>query len=273
MTHQQSLSPLGKSFVRVVIPDSHGAHIDWNAAHALLADIKSLAPAEVVFLGDHLDCGGTFSVHQRNYTNELTESYTKDIDAANRFLNGVLMAAPKARKFYIEGNHEAHVARWAARTFTNKEDADLLLATFGPEQALDLDARGIQYFRRSEMYCGLSIPGTIRLGKCFFTHGISHSQNAAAVHLARFNASVVYGHTHRSAYQVSRSVTSDGFMAACPGALCKLQPLYKHVEPTTWTHGYGVQFVNRSGRFMHINVPIIRGQSMLSEAFKKRDAR
>src|SRR5678816_568017 len=98
--------------------------------------------------------------------------------------------------------------------------------------------RGIAYYKRSEHYMGISIPGCIKLGRCFFVHGISASKHAAATHLARFGTNVVFGHIHRSQSVVERSVTSDGFGAWCPGTLAKLQPLYKHTEPSSWSHGY-----------------------------------
>ncbi len=123
----------------------------------------------------------------------------------------------------------------------------------------------MRYYKRSVQYDDVSIPGCIRRGKCHFVHGISHSKHAAATHLARFGASVVFGHIHRSQSVVERSVTSNGYGAWCPGTLAKLQPLYKHTEPSSWSHGYGVQFVNPSGNFIHVNVPILNGESMLAE--------
>ena len=254
--------------IRLIAPDSHGMHIDPAAKAAFLRDAKKLQPSEIVFLGDHLDCGGVFSSHARAYTNELVESYEDDVNAANAFLDEVQKAAPGAACHYIEGNHEARVERWATSTFTNKKDADKLLEVYGPAKSLRLRERGIKYYRRSEQYMGLSIPGTIRLGKCFFTHGISHSKHAAATHLARFGASVVFGHIHRSQAVIERTVTSDGFGAWCPGTLAKLQPLYQHTSPTSWSHGYAVQLVNRSGRFLHVNVPIYRGESLLLDLVK-----
>jgi metallophosphoesterase superfamily enzyme len=255
--------------VRVVIPDSHGEHVDLRARDAFLGDLKRLAPNEVVYLGDHLDCAGTFSSHQRSYTNEMAESYQDDVIAANDFLDKVCELAPKAECFYLEGNHEAHVERWAARTFLSKKDADKLLEVYGPVKALALRMRGIKYYKRSEHYMGISIPGTIKLGKCYFVHGISHSKHAAATHLARFNANVVFGHIHRSQSVIERSVTADGFGAWCPGTLARLQPLYKHTEPSSWSHGYGVQFVNASGNFLHLNVPILAGKSMLMDVAER----
>lgn len=255
-----------RHIIRLVVPDSHGEHVDQPALRALIQDAKALSPDEVVLLGDHLDCGGTFSQHQRNYTKEMTESYEDDCSAANSMLDALQKAAPGARFHYLEGNHEAHVERWASRVCVDKKTADMVVDKFGPATVLKLKAREIKYYRTSEHYHGLSVPGTIKLGKCYFTHGISHSRHAAAQHLGRFGANVVFGHVHRAQSVVERTVTSDGFGAWCPGTLAKLQPLYRHTAPTSWSHGYAVQFVNvRSGRFLHMNVPILNGSSLLLE--------
>jgi predicted phosphodiesterase len=253
------------TIARVIIPDSHGNHIDEAARTAFLKDLKSICPEEIVMLGDHLDAGGTFSTHQRNYTNEIPESYEDDCAATNSFLDEIQKRAPKAKIYYLEGNHEAHVERWAARSFTNKKDADMLLERFGPAAALDLASRGIRYYKRSEQYMGLAIPGAIKLGKVYFVHGVSHSRHAAAQHVARFGANVVFGHVHRSQSVVERTVVSSGFGAWCPGTLAKLQPLYAHTSPTSWSHGYGLQFVAPTGKFIHWNVPIHSGTSLLIE--------
>ena len=220
-------------------------------------------------LGDHLDAGGTFNAHQRTYTSELTESYESDVAAANSFLNGIQKSAPKAEIFYLEGNHEQHIERWVARAFTSKKDADGLLDRYGPESVLQLKKRGIRYYRRAEQYMGVSIQGTIRLGKCFYTHGICANKHAASTHLARFGASVVFGHVHRSQSVIERTVTSSGIGAWCPGTLARLQPLYLHTSPSSWSHGYSAQFFNASGNFLHLNVPILNGRSLLQDVAKR----
>lgn len=249
---------------RVIIPDSHGNHIDEAARDAFLADLKAIGADEVILLGDHLDCGGTFNSHQRTYTNEFAESYEADCAAANEFLDLVQSAAPKAELHYLEGNHEQHVERWAARNFQSHRDADMFLDRMGPAAALKLKDRGIHYYRRSVFYQGLAIPGCIQLGKCFFVHGISHAKHADAVHLQRFGASVVFGHIHRSMGRIERTVTSGGHGAWCPGTLAKLQPLYKHTAPSDWSHGYAVQEVLVSGQFHHTNVPIFGDRTIAS---------
>lgn len=255
-----------KHLIRVIIPDSHGEHIDRVAAGCFLEDLAKMKPDEIIMLGDHLDAGGTFSSHQRNYTHELTECYADDVAATNWFLDQIQERAPNAVIDYLEGNHEQHIDRWAAREFHSHKDAELALDGIGPVGVLNLVKRGIRYYKRSEMYDGLAIQGTIKRGKCHFVHGVSAAKHADSVHLERFGSNVVFGHVHRSLSVVSRNASSAAYGAWCPGTLAKLQPLYAHTRPTTWTHGYGIQFVNQStGTFMHINVPIYEGRSLLFE--------
>lgn len=249
--------------VRVIIPDSHGEHIDRRAALACIADVKRLAPDEVVLLGDHLDCGGVFSTHQRSFTNEMTESYEDDIAGANWFFDKLQKAAPGASWHYLEGNHEQHIERWASRTFPSHKDAVGMLERYGVEKVLKLKDRGVRYYKRSTQYMGISIQGAIRLGRCFFVHGICANKYATAVHLSKFGDNVVHGHTHRTQSFLGRTVTKSCIGAWCPGTLAKQQPLYMHTNPTDWTHGYGVQFIQPSGTFMHVNVPILSGTSFL----------
>lgn len=257
------------SSVTVIVPDSHGEHAEKSAIDAFIGDLPILSPKRIVMLGDHLDCGGMFNAHQRTYTNELTESYESDVAAANSLLDRIQKNAPKAEIFYLEGNHEQHVERWVARTFTSRKDADGLLDRYGPQRVLDLKRRGIRYYKRSEQYMGISIPGTIRIGKCFYTHGICANKHAASTHLARFGASVVFGHVHRSQSVIERTVTSSGIGAFCPGTLAKLQPLYLHTSPSDWSHGYGSQFHNSQGNFLHLNIPILNGKSLLQDVAKR----
>jgi UDP-2,3-diacylglucosamine pyrophosphatase LpxH len=251
-------APTGGSYIRLIIPDSHGEHIDWGAADGMLLDIESLSPdiKETVWLGDHLDCGGTFNAHQRNYSHEMTESYQADVLAARRLVNMVRERTPFATHDYLEGNHEAHVERFLARNFGRFEDAEFLLDLIGPRAVLNLDALDIRYHRSSEMHDGLSVPGLIKRGRCHFIHGVSVAKNAVAATLERIGDNVVHGHTHRAQSTIQRTATSSALGGWCPGTLAKLQPLYRHTSPTNWTHGYALQFIEPGGKFTHMNVPL-----------------
>ncbi len=265
------------TFLRVVVPDFHGEHIDLAARAAFLGDMAILGSQveEVIFLGDGIDAGGTFSTHQRSYTNEMTESYEGDTAAANAFLDETMAELTHVKwSGYLEGNHEQHVERWAARNFERRRDADMVLDAIGPEKVLRLKQREIKYFKRNTFYQGIGIQGTIRRGKCYFVHGICAGQHATATHLAKFAANVQHGHTHRSQAIIGRTVASACIGAWCPGTLAKLQPLYQHTNPTAWSHGYGLDFVSRtSNKFLHFNVPLYNGVSLLSEVTSLTEAR
>lgn len=248
----------GGSFIRLIIPDSHGAHIHWGFANGMVSDVEELSAhiKEVVWLGDHLDCGGTFNAHQRTYTHEMTESYHSDVQDARRLINMVRERTPLASHHYLEGNHEQHVERFLARNFSSYQDAEFLLDLVGPRSVLKLDELDIRYYRSSEMHMGMTIPGLIKLGKCNFIHGVSVAKDASAKTLERIGENVVHGHTHRAQSTIIRTASAEALGGWCPGTLAKLQPLYRHTTPTTWTGGYSLQFIEASGRFTHVQIPL-----------------
>jgi len=257
--------------IRVIIPDSHGLFIDKLAKAAFLHDLKALDPVEIVMLGDHVDCSGlAFCTHKRSSVADQEYSYKRDIAEANSFLDEIQKMAPAADIHYLEGNHENRLERWAANTFDCRDDSEYILSRMSPSALLNLKQRGIRFYQMNKTYMGISSPGAMKLGKCFFTHGISCNKFATATHVERFGANVVHGHTHRAQTHMVRTVTAGEIGGWCPGTLSQLQPTYLHSSPSNWTHGYGLQFINRaSGTFLHLNVPIVRGKSLLLELTNK----
>ena len=261
-----------ETWVRVIVPDTHGSAIDKVAAAAFLEDVRRLEPHEVVCLGDHVDVGGFLAQHHvMGYVAQSAYSYEQDLADAGAFFDALQKAAPRVRVWhYLEGNHERRPETWAmTQTLRHGRDADFLRRQFAPEYQLKLAARGFKYYRQAETY-NLGVPGAVRLGKCSFWHGTSTAKHAAAVNAAIFGGNVVYGHTHRRDYSAARPVAGGEYMAASPGCLCQLQPLWRHTAPTSWTHGYGVQLVSRSGNFLHVNVPIVGGVSLLLSLLERR---
>lgn len=255
--------------VRVCIPDTHGAKIDKAALAALLTDLKALDPHEIILLGDHVDCGGFLAQHHvMGYVAETAYSYEDDVAHANAFLDAVQNAAPRAKIEYLEGNHERRVETWAVtQTLRHSRDSEGLRKLYAPEYRLSLAARGITYYRESEYYDGLPVPGVIKRGKCFFMHGMSTSKNAVSATLGKIGGNVVFAHTHRAQSEVVRLVGAGVIGGWNPGCLCELQPLWQHTNPTDWTHGYGVQLVSASGAFLHLNIPILDGKTNFASLF------
>jgi predicted phosphodiesterase len=251
--------------LRVIIGDSHGAKANHAALEAMLADVKSLAPDEIILLGDHVDCGGFLAQHHTlGYVAETPYTYESDIAAANELLDRLQSLAPSAKIEYIEGNHERRVETWAVtQTLRHRQDSEFLRRAFSPEFLLQLAARGIPYYRQGEYYDDLPLPGTIRRGKCFFTHGSITSVNAARGMVLKLGGNIIFGHIHRDMRAVIRTVNSGSIVGQSFGCLCELQPLWQHTNPTDWVSGYGIQFISATGNFLSIPIPIVDGQSLL----------
>lgn len=261
-------------FYRIIIPDTHGSFVDQAALAAFLADLGSLAGGvrEIVLLGDHIDCGGFLAQHHTmGYVAEADYTFEQDVSAANVLLDAIQTTCPRATIHMLEGNHERRIERWImTQVLANKREASYLASLFSAEKVLHVQRRGIHYYKQGIFYDGVSLPATIRLGKCYFTHGSRTGRFPARAMLEDFGGNVVFGHTHRMDFAVKRTVDHGAIGAWCPGSLCRLQPLWNHTQITGWSHGYGLQLVRHDGTFFHVNVPIIDGHSYLTQLTEKR---
>jgi predicted phosphodiesterase len=261
------------SFTRIIIPDTHGSHADPDAIGAMLKDLEILGPStrEVIWLGDHLDCGGFLSSHGTlGYVAETNVGYQDDIDAANDLLDRVQILTPRASHHYIEGNHEHRVAKFAmTQAAGNRKDYELFMACFGFENVLNLKERKFNIYERGMKYHGLDEYGIIKLGHCYFMHGASTAKHAASQMVSKFAGNVVYGHTHRADEYTAKLVHVGIVKAWCPGCLCKLSPLWLDTNPSNWSHGYALQLVQSDGSFLHITVPIIKGVSYMKPLMER----
>lgn len=257
--------------IRICVGDLHGARECLASVTAFLGDVKALNPHEIILGGDIVDCGGFLAQHHTlGYVAEADYSYEEDIACAAAFLDALQDAAPRARIEYLEGNHERRVETWCiTQTLRHRRDAEMLRRAFAPEFQLELAQRGIKYFRLSECYDGLNVPGVIHRDKCYYFHGITTSRHAAAMTLLRSSGNSVYFHTHRAQTDIQRRISVGIIGAWNPGCLCTLQPLWNHGAPTDWTNGHAVEFISRTGRFLHVNVPIIDGTSDLTALLRR----
>ena len=253
------------AFIRVFVPDSHGHHIDHAAAKAFLTDLKALQPAEIIWIGDHLDAGAFLAQHfTLGYVAETDSTYEDDVASANAFLDQVAKVCPNAQQTYIAGNHESRIEKWCITAeLRNRKDSSFLMQRIGPQAVLNLEKRGIRWVSQGEQYDGLSIRGAIKIGKAIATHGSAHGVNAWRTMLSRWGCSIFFGHIHRQGGFFSRNVTTGTIGAWSVGLLAELQPYYAHTRPTDHTHGYTFQIVQPDGQFLVVQPPIIDGVSCL----------
>lgn len=256
-----------KTFIRLIIPDTHGSIID-QAAMAMLGDVQQFAPSirEVILMGDHLECGGFLAQHHTlGFVATSQYTFTDDAVACNIFLDRLQGLVPHADFHYLEGNHENRIERWIVdQVVGNAQDKKYLNDLFSTSSVLSLAKRGINFYSSGQFY-GLRVPGAIKLGKCHFLHGSNHGKDVARKMAGAFGGNVVFAHVHTQQSVTIRTVTGGEIGSWCPGCLCQLQPLYRHSSITDWSHGYAFQIVDAaSGEFLHINVPIVDGRSLLT---------
>ncbi len=239
--------------------------MELSAVAATLADIRTLDPDEIILGGDMADCGGFLAQHHVwGYVAETDYSYEEDIAATNDFLDQLSAVAPRASIHYLEGNHENRVERWIiTQTLRNPKDSRKLRSILAPDVMLGLPARGIRFYPRNEIHGDCRQPGFLRRDKCYFVHEVASSPNAAAKALAKVAGNVVFFHTHCSDAMTGFRPNVGDIGAWNPGCLCQKRPMWQHTRPNEWTNGYAVQFVNAQKNFLHINVPIVDGQSLL----------
>jgi hypothetical protein len=264
---KQRAAKFGKTFIRFIIPDTHGSLIDQAAADAMFSDMERMGASikEVVLLGDHLECGGFLAEHHAlGYVAQSEYTFADDVIAANAFLDRVQSIAPKAVIHYLEGNHENRIERWILdRVVGHSADAAFLHQMFSTPSVLSLEKRGIKFYSSGVKY-GLRVPGAIKLGKCHFLHGSNHGAGVARKMASSFGGNVVFAHVHTQQSVTVRTVAGGEIGAWCPGCVCQLQPLYRHSSITDWSHGHAFQIVDStSGEFLHVNVPVVAGKSLL----------
>lgn len=250
--------------IRVICGDLHGSRMDKSAVEAFLADLGRWKPQEIVLLGDMVDCGGFAAQHHvLGYVAETEYSFQDDIAAGNWFLDQIQAIAPDAQIHYLEGNHEDRVERWIVdQVRSNTRDGEFLRTILSPDALLNLSQRGIAFYRRSEVHIPGFPPGWVKMGNIYFVHELGKSKNAAADSVSRTAGNVVFGHTHRED-SATRVLPNVGLVKGWnPGCLCQRQKLYMHSNPSDWSHGYAVQIVDKSGEFLHLNIPIWEGRSL-----------
>ena len=254
-----------KELVRLLCGDIHGSAMDREAVDAFLRDIGTWAPDEIVIGGDLLECGGFLAEHHTlGYVAETAYTYQDDIAAANWFLDEVQKAAPTARLIFVEGNHDRRVEKWIIdKTLRNQRDSEFLTALLSPRKLLRMDERGIEFYGCGDNHVPGLPNGWIKLGKCFITHELGGGKHAASSSVTRTAGNIVFFHTHR-ADSATLTFPNVGLATAWnPGCLCLKQRMWNHSDWTGWNHGYGVQIVEPDGNFLHLNIPIVSGHSLV----------
>ena len=239
----------GKARLVFAFPDIHFPDHDEAALECALKAHAMLKPDHTIFLGDVLDCA-IFSSHpKRKISENQAYDYKKlEVDPCNRMMDRV----QKNTKYtwYLEGNHEERIERWATNSGSIGESLFSSLSISSTIAANRKNFTCIPYSPHTGDRMGfvqiVKPNANMKSGGLVAVHGWSFSKHAAYTHLEKSRSqSIMFGHTHRAQTIVDRDPwTGAPIKAFNPGTLSKLQPIYMTGgSPSAWSHGFGIIYV------------------------------
>lgn len=233
--------------VALIIPDTHIPYHDKRAYKLMLKVAKYLNPDEITVLGDYADfyCISSHprspAVKRRLLLEEVTE--------VNRHLDQLDNLFPKARKVFIEGNHEHRLERYL------EQKAPELLGVTSTEHIFDLNRRKNWRF----------VPyGPNQLHKILgsYLHAKHEpSGNSAQVAARKALCSLVYGHIHRIEESHVVGLLGTNHVCFSVGWLGdkSQDKVYGYVKGHhQWQLGFGIAYVDpKTGYFYHEKIHIL----------------
>ena len=235
----------------LIIPDLHFPEHDPKALAVALAAARAIKPDRTVVLGDFLDCA-QFSGHPPKCIEEArTTSWADDLAGAGSVLDK-LLACTKGELAFVEGNHEKRISKWAANSVAGRAVHDLVAPSvvFGRKKRL----RYIKHGPRAHYKVAPNL---------LAVHGWSVGAGALRKHLQLSKSySVVFGHVHRCGLETDRDLDDRVIEAWSPGFLAKHQPYWLESNPSGWTQGVGLVYVNGQ-RHQSFPIPIDGYQCVL----------
>lgn len=268
---QAKISKAGGAKLWVTLPDIHFPDHDPAAVEIVKKAINILKPDNTLLLGDVLDCGVFSNFKSKAFLSEAKHSFEKEeVIPCNNLLD-YIQENTKEKTFFLEGNHEARVERWAVNSgLVGKE----IFGIISPQKLLSQGRKNFKYIlyentldKRMGYVQIAPSHQSMRTGGLVAIHGWSWAKNAARVHLEKSRSqSVIYGHTHRIQLETSRDPwKGNPIIAFSPGTLSKLQPLYATGgSPSEWSHGFALIYVGRTSWTQYI-IPITKGCCVLPD--------
>ncbi len=217
-------------------PDMHIPDQDDEAVAVAEAAQREFKPDHVI-VGNDLLQATPFSRFNNQTIEEAVAMDFKEteLDPANAFIDRVQKHTKNTH--FLEGNHDAHIERWAAN---HGKGSVSVFSLISPKINLSANRKNFEYIGQG---------GVVQLHpKLVCVHGWSYSIHCASIHRRKSPLqSVIFNHAHRRQADTLTYPTADmPTEAVCAGCLCKRIPMYKHDgNPTGWTHGFWVAYVGR----------------------------
>ncbi len=224
----------------MVFGDTHIPFEDKAAVEATLKFLKDYKNdiEGVVLIGDIVDC---YSVSRYDKDPRRLLTLQDELNQGKAFLKRLRKIYPDGPIWYVEGNHEERLYKYAIR----KAPALATLDVVTISHLLGLKDLNIKYIPRTK---------DLRFGKLYFTHGDqvqAHSKYFASKLFEKFGVSVIAGHCHRpdSYFKRDRRGIGGAWGIAC---LCDLEPEYI-IGIANWCHGFALVH-NIDGKWQRFHV-------------------
>jgi len=224
------------------IPDQHWPFVDHRAYKVMLNVISQIKIDEVVWLGDHWDC-------------YCVSDYGKDPIKNFKLLEEELIEGrealaqiekiTKAKSFvFLQGNHENRIDRY--------------VAAYAGKLGNLVKTKDILQIPEHYRYIPYGQNGYYKCGKLIVTHGSLSNKHIAHAMLAKYGASVLFGHTHKvQEFQITNvfGEVLRGINIGWLGDAKKAAEYIKNVAD--WCHGFAIGYFKPNGDFFVQTIPII----------------
>lgn len=193
---------------------------------------------EIVLLGDYADF---YSVSRHGKSPDLPNMLAKEIESVNEGLDQLDKLWPKAKKIYLEGNHEFRLESYLC------DKAPALFGVTECRQLFGLSQRPLWQYHSFGRDQGYKVLGTNLIAR----HRPLASNPKTG--LQRAGHSYCYGDIHK--IEEARAVTLDGktTVAFCPGWLGETRhKVFDYMQsPAQWQHGFAIVSTDSSKTFHH----------------------
>lgn len=224
----------------LLIPDTHRPYHDKKAYKLMIKVAKDLDPDEIVILGDYADI---YSLNAHGGKNPvLPTTLIEEIEDVNEGLDELDELFPKAKKIFIQGNHEYRFERYIF---------DRCPELFGITEFKNLIKMDV---RSNWTYINYGPNQSHKVLGSYLRARHEPLSNSAKATASKALCSLVYGHIHR--IEESHLVGLDGTNHVCfsVGWLGDktLDKVYGYVKGHhQWQQGFGIVHVDTETKYFY----------------------
>lgn len=217
----------------MITGDYHIPFIDEKAYSSMLSYGKKYKPDYFIINGDFLDC---YSISDFDKNPARKVGLKEEIELGRKYIKDIRKAFPKAKIYFLEGNHDNRIER---KLWKDSETYEVASEYFNVKDLLELDKYKIEHIK-TDMDYWKKDTGHLQLGDVVIMHGDNRLNGASTSKYAGYSAkntmmtlqsSVAINHVHRLALVNHRTPYSN-----LVGMECGM--LAQHTGTANWQQGF-----------------------------------